>query len=352
MTKRKPGINYVGISLDKSASMRGIVQGAMNDYNQCIQTIKQETQKTGQKAILSVVACGAGDTDRVAVELFHQDINRVLPANTYHANGRGTPLFDSVGELIENFESIKSPYKNTSFLVMVITDGRENASRKYTAYSIARKINKLQATDRWTFVFRVPRGKVVEIPPRKILEGFGIPAGNILEWDQTEQGFREATAQASAGLSTYYGDLSRGVTSTKNFFQTNIKSGDAQKIAHRLVNISNDVRFFQVKGTNQPVQIRDYLESMSGRSYKKGTAFYQLIKPEKVQDYKEIIVRNKKTHETYSGVQARTILGLPQVGLTKVSPGNHGHWDIFIQSTSVNRLLPPGSGVIVWDNHA
>ena len=84
---------------------------------------------------------------------------------------------------------------------------------------------------------------------------------------------------------------------------------------------------------------------------KRGAAFYLLMKPEnEVQDHKQIAIRDKKTGVIYSGVNARQMLGLPYHGTVKVVPGNHGGYDIFIQSTSVNRKLVKGTQVLYWDN--
>jgi len=75
------------------------------------------------------------------------------------------------------------------------------------------------------------------------------------------------------------------------------------------------------------------------------------MKPEnEVQDHKQIAIRDKKTGVIYSGVNARQMLGLPYHGTVKVVPGNHGAYDIFIQSTSVNRKLVKGTQVLYWDN--
>jgi hypothetical protein len=83
---------------------------------------------------------------------------------------------------------------------------------------------------------------------------------------------------------------------------------------------------------------------------KRGAAFYQLMKKEdEVQDYKQIVIRDKKSKVVYSGANARQMLGLPYNGTVKVVPGNHGTYDIFIQSTSVNRKLVKGTQVLYWD---
>jgi hypothetical protein len=44
------------------------------------------------------------------------------------------------------------------------------------------------------------------------------------------------------------------------------------------------------------------------------------------------------------------MLGLPRVGDARVRPGDHGKFDVFVQSTSVNRKLSYGTQVMYWEN--
>ena len=119
-------------------------------------------------------------------------------------------------------------------------------------------------------------------------------------------------------------------------------------VKSKLVDISNEVQFFDVKATDS---IKPFVETKTKKPYVAGTAFYQLTKKEdEVQDYKQIALRDKKSGTVYSGVQARNILGLPHNGTVKVAPGNHGGYDIFIESTSVNRKLLPGTQVLYWES--
>lgn len=385
--------NYIGISRDHSGSMSSIARAAARDYNSNISVIRDNSNKTNIETLVSVVECGYGNTSNVRRDLVNESVTSLRPIGEYDysARGNGTPLFDSVGELIEIFEAVqKSAPKQTSvdpytamgreelrqafrdagisygklnnegmrqtlrktlgvpaqtaddvsFLVMAVTDGGENASRKWNARSIAAKIAELQATDRWTFVFRVPRGGKSE------LVRMGIPAGNILEWDQTESGVRAATVATEAAFTEYYSGRSRGLTATKGFYQTDMSGVSKATVKAKLVDISAQVQFFNI---TSPEQIRPFVESRTRGSMVKGGAFYQLTKKEdEVQDYKQIAIRDKKSGKVYSGVEARNILGLPFNGTVKVAPGNHGAYDIFIQSTSVNRKLMPGTQLLYW----
>src|SRR5438270_843081 len=128
--------NYIGISRDHSGSMYSLTSAATRDYNSNIEAIKQAASNGGQDTVVSIVRCGVGQTGRVEREVTNCGINtlRLLNERDYRADGGRTPLFDSVGDLIRQFESspdAKDP--NVSFLVMAITDGHNNATYDWTA---------------------------------------------------------------------------------------------------------------------------------------------------------------------------------------------------------------------------
>jgi hypothetical protein len=152
--------NYIGFSLDMSYSMTsgGLTRAAMNDYNRQIEGIR--ALAVDIDTIVSVVFNGVGDEGRVQRHVINSSMSALRLMTSYVAKGASTPLLDSVGELIDIFEAVpdaKDP--GVSFLVETITDGQENSSKRYRQWSdLVRKMRELQATDRWTFIFRVPFG--------------------------------------------------------------------------------------------------------------------------------------------------------------------------------------------------
>jgi hypothetical protein len=96
-------------------------------------------------------------------------------------------------------------------------------------------------------------------------------------------------------------------------------------------------------------QIRDIILD-HGFEWIKGAAFYQLVKTEKrVHDYKLVALRVKTSGKVYCGQEAREMLGIGgAVGTVRLVPGDHGKFDVFIQSTSVNRKIPRGTEVMYW----
>lgn len=340
---------YIGMSRDHSGSMRSIARAAARDYNSKISSIREASLANNQDTIVSVVECGYGDTDRVRRAITNSSISTLQPLteHAYVADGRGTPLWDSVGELIEMFESTPDANdKDVSFLVMAITDGEENASRKYSPKTLAAKIRQLEATDRWTFVFRVPRGQ-----GRSVASTLGISEGNIQEWDQTDKGVQVAAQRDTEAFTEYFSGRSMGVKSTRKFY-TDLSNVTSKDIEVTLTDVSKEVMLFPVSVGDDGVDIRSFVEArLNGRKMLKGAGFYQLTKTEPtVQDHKKILIRDKTTQAIYFGVAARQMLGLPTWGDVRLAPGNHGNFSIFIQSTSVNRKLTANTLLIYWEN--
>jgi hypothetical protein len=339
---------YIGISRDHSGSMSSITRAAARDYNKTIVSIRENSEKNAQDTIVSVVKCGVRSQGLVEREVVNSSVASLKPLDEstgYKADGGSTPLFDSVGELIEMFERLPDAQdKTVSFVIMAVTDGGDNNSPKWR-HRIADKIQELQRTDRWSFIFRVPRGNAYS------LTRMGIPAGNILEWDQTDRGVEVASAATENAFETFYMARARGETSTKGFYATNAANISTSSVKARLLDITNEVKFYDVSKKDAGSQIRAFVERQTGKPMGRGTSFYQLMKTEsKVQDHKVIVIRNKKSKTVHTGAEARAMLGLPYNGTVKVVPGNHGLYDIFIQSTSVNRKLVENTQVMYWEN--
>lgn len=332
---------YIGISRDHSLSMKRMVESARKDFNSNIQSIQDETIKHGIDTIVSVVECGVG-MGVVEKVITNSSVStlKAIPHGGYIASGRSTPLYDSVGSLIEQLESVPDKdSQDVSFLIMVITDGEENSSRTWSASKLSEKIKQLEATDRWTFTFRVPRGYA-----RSLVRDLKLFDGNVLEWDLSDRGVEKSTIQTQSGISNYYTNRSKGITRSTSFYadMSNVTSG---QVKANLIDISGRVISYQVL-SGYPLSIREFIEG-HGRNYVKGSCYYQLTKAETVQSYKDIIILDKSSGAYYSGDNARGLLGLPLYQDIRVRLGMVSKYEIFIQSTSVNRKLIIGTSLLV-----
>jgi hypothetical protein len=334
---------YIGISRDHSGSMFALKNAAKADYNNNIDAIRNASLKEEIDTIVTTVKCGVGSG--VVREAVNSSVAALKPLDKYEVSGN-TPLFDSVGELVELMEKAPDAADpGVSFLVMAITDGEENASTRYPKSKLGQLIREKQATDRWTFVFRVPKGY------SSTLANLGVPEGNIIEWDGTERGIKESTAKTQTAVAQYYSARKTSNLRSTDSFYADLSKVSKSEIKSSMTNISGLVKLWPVKDV---MQIREFVEKqLKGKGMVLGAAFYQLSKTEKkVQSYKIICIRDKKNGDVYAGQSARTLLGLPDTGSITLSPGNHGDYDIFVQSASVNRKLVPGTQVLYWENYA
>lgn len=325
--------NYVGFVLDFSGSMNTLTKAACDDYNTSLTAIKAAAAAGNQETIVSTMKCttyARHDAAFINKQVNIQNVNP-MPYNVYQANG-GTPLFSCVNDLIDHFLALpdaKDP--NVAFLLLITTDGEDTEGGGSV---LGRRIRDLQAKDNWTITFRVPRGYA------RRLESSGIPIGNILEWDQTERGVEVATAATTKAVDTFYSNRVQGVRGSNSFY-ANVTLSDAE-IQAKFQDITKDLLVYPVY--NDSV-IQEFIENQ-GVNYIRGNAFYELTKPEDVQNYKEVIVQDTVTGKIYGNADARTLLNIPSHGTIRLRPGHTGKYTVFIQSTSVNRKLIKDTRVI------
>lgn len=328
---------YVVFGNDHSQSMYTIAGAALRDYNANVDAIKGAATREMLDTIVSVISFGK-ERNQVARDITVSNPHVLHPMTSWPAVAN-TPLWDAVGNGIELMESVPDYNDPTvAFLFMYTTDGEEYGSQKYSKAKLAAKIRELSVQERWTFVFRVPKGK------RDTLDGLGIPEGNIQEWETTAAGMAASTASTAAAVDKFYATRSAGLRSSNVFY-----ADAAQVNTAALVDITNHVSLYVVPDEFNGKWIRDFILTKR-MQYLKGAAFYQLTKTEsKVSHTKLILVRDRTTKKIYGGKEARQMIGMPTDRNARLHPGDHGNFDIFIQSESINRYLVAGTGVVYWE---
>jgi hypothetical protein len=93
-------------------------------------------------------------------------------------------------------------------------------------------------------------------------------------------------------------------------------------------------------------RIDNFVENTTDAPYVKGSAFYQLTKKETIQPTKIVFIQDKKNGKVYQVDKARSLLGIPKVKC-HVYPDMNPDYDVYIQSTSLNRVLVGGTKLLV-----
>ncbi len=344
--------NHIAIVLDCSGSMYGIRRSTIEAFNGIVEEIRRRSEQEGQDTTVTLVL--VANTARV--KFFNADVRTLRPLSEWDYNPAGaTALFDGVGLAIHSLQP-EAVSPGTSFLVLVVTDGEENNSQSYTAADIKAALDRLQKTDQWTFAFQLPPGTSAAF-----MKAFGISRDNVREWEPTSSGISQVHRDTCAGLGNYFAARSQGCRSVSSFYvTTDLANLSTSTLAQELEDVSARFRLFTVE---KEMAVRDFVESKTGRPYVIGSAYYQLMKNEKVQPTKAVLLMEKGKKVVWGGDEARRLIGLPAGVEARVVPGNHANFDIFVQSTSVNRKLPRGTRLLLditcvkdlpptWDHQA
>lgn len=338
---------YFGFATDHTGSMGSIRRQAARDYNSTIASVKASAEANNQDVVVSHVKIGHMGDSAPHLTIRNSSISALTPIdeNNYDVSANSTRLFDSVVALVDELKRAPDANDaNVAFAVMITTDGGNNDGRT-TGTQLAKLIAELQSTDKWTFVFRVPKGGYSE------LLRLGIPDGNIMVWDTTSaKGMETATTQNVQAMDQFFTARATGQKATRSFY-ANLKDVTSEDVKAALTDVSTKVTLWPVAESEHDMQIRDFVEKrLNGKPLKKGGAFYQLTKSEdKVQASKKICIRDKSTNAIYFGDAARQMMGMPKYDDVRLKPADLGNFDVFIQSTSVNRKVQKGSQILYWE---
>lgn len=323
----------VAIVVDESQSIqaKGLTNHINKMVNDVIGTLATIERDTGQEYIIDLWTFGNQPRLRhcgfTAKSFPHFD--------DYFPN-ENTALYDAVCDA-----ATLLPINSEANLVIVITDGEENWSSRVTRWMFKTEISAWQATGKYSFVFHVPPGHKAPF-----VAASGVPADNVQEWEQTDRGVVAATVSHTDALQRYSTVRAIGGTQTTDYFATS----DASEITDRdLAGCRCNKSRFKLYTVQKEDVAKGFAEGKTKSRYVIGQLYYQLMKPETVQASKQLVLREKTTGQYFAGPQLRGLLGLPS-NLCKVDPGNHANYDVFVQSTSVNRKLPRGTKVLI-DTH-
>lgn len=140
--------------IDQSGSMSGSEGPTIEGFNSQLNTLKQlKLEHPENEYIVSVTFFEDEVMDIVKFAPIEQI--QLLSRENYRPGGL-TALLDGIGKSIE---AIRRKYDNeiredlASVVMVILTDGGENASKFYTRNLIAEMIKELDATSKWTFSF-------------------------------------------------------------------------------------------------------------------------------------------------------------------------------------------------------
>ena len=327
-------INHISLVLDASGSM-AMHQGAVILVaDQLMAHLAQRSKEMDQETRVSVYIFD----DEVKCVIFDKDVLRLPQLSKYYKIGGMTALVDATMQSQLDLAQTAQMYGDHSFLTYVVTDGQENRSRRYTPANLHKLLE--EQAENWTIGAFVPDVHGVHEAKR-----FGFPAGNISTWNTgSTQGIEEVGRVIRRSTDVYMTNRAAGVSGTNTLFSTGADAVNSQTVAAARLTPLKPGTYFLVPVPKDSV-IKDFVES-TGNPYRVGRAYYQLMKTETIQANKALAVVERKTAKVYTGDGVRGMIGLPSVEV-RVKPNHNPDYDIFVQSTSVNRKLIAGTKVLI-----
>lgn len=135
--------------LDKSGSMHGLEQDTIGGFNSVVDARK----KDGSEGFVTTVLFSDENTvlhDRVPLSTISPLTERE------YSTGGCTALFDAVGETLDHISMVRKYLRPEDVpaktVVVIITDGMENASRRFTGDGVKRLIEQKKESG-WEFLF-------------------------------------------------------------------------------------------------------------------------------------------------------------------------------------------------------
>lgn len=223
-------VTYACYVMDHSGSMGGPVDEgdensptkdkmAIENFNEHLAVLKKDADEDMQ-VLVSIVEFD----DEIKNPVVNKDVNTMEPEKHYWLGGT-TALYDAIayGIHVVKTNMEKDPREDKAAIIVVQTDGWENASTDYNKEENGRqrimdKIKELENSGNWTFVFL--GAKIDE----KVATELGINSGNLNIAAGNVRSAQAAYYASTQGMGDYLKARKRGMTQTMNFFDTKVEA--------------------------------------------------------------------------------------------------------------------------------
>ena len=196
-TKRKAHV-YNLIIVDESGSMCTLKEFTMSGVNETISTIRkaqEEFRDTQQHTLTLVTFDSEGDRPPVRTIIENQPIDSVGPFTDYSPFGC-TPLYDAMGQSLSRLHNQVKDDADASVVVTVMTDGLENASTEWNAFSLRKLIEQLKE-EGWVFSYMGSEHDVEAVTRNLSID-------NFVEFSHDDRGAENTWGRESASRREYY----------------------------------------------------------------------------------------------------------------------------------------------------
>jgi uncharacterized protein YegL len=202
---------HVLFVLDESGSMQSTATDVRGGFNTYVEQLK------GDGNTYSLTAIKFGTKVRpLFTNLPLEQVPLLTPENYLPLDS--TALYDAIGYALDEAEKAwgmkDKPYGEDKFILIIMTDGFENASKQYSKEAITARLKRREEAGNWTLVYMG-----ADQDAWAVAQGLGFVQGNVLSYASN------ATNTAFASLATSTSTTSgSSAPSSRSFF-----SGGSEK---------------------------------------------------------------------------------------------------------------------------
>ena len=185
----------LSVILDRSGSMMSIANDIVNGFNALL--ANQRTQPG--EVFVTLAQFDTHDPFELLIDAVPLREVTDLERDRYQPRG-STPLFDAIGRLLSHIDA--SPLgqgDDVDHVVVIVTDGQENASREFNRKQIFDLI-KQRSEDGWVFIY-------LGSEPESYNDAhhISVSSANSRHWDKSDYGTRDMMDKVSSSLTTHRG---------------------------------------------------------------------------------------------------------------------------------------------------
>lgn len=244
-----PEATLISVILDRSGSMRAMGEPTIAGFNQFLH--EQQQLADGGRALMSLTQFD----DRYEVNFVGEPIENVPDLDTHSYVPRGmTALYDAIGRTIHAVEAWSREHAwKERVLVLIVTDGQENASKEYT-FQAVRALIEQKEKEGWNFAYMGAHQDSYAVGG-----ALNMRADSIANFDATLQGTAANYARMAKSASRYRLSKLKGVAAP-GFFDDD-EPGNADPTAGKL---SPTGARNAADSTKKPAPHRSRLKSLQG----------------------------------------------------------------------------------------
>ena len=180
----------IHVLLDRSGSMSGHEADVIGGVNKFI----DEQKKVDTPATIAFTRFDSGGVENFRKQ---QPMNHCHHISNEDFQPRGgTPLLDAVGKTLQQMDNEWREFQADRAIMVIVTDGQENESRKFTKQEIKAMVESRQKSDKWAFIYLG-----ADVNAFAEAGTYGINLSNVAGYTKTSAGIHTAFAAAGETVS-------------------------------------------------------------------------------------------------------------------------------------------------------